>query len=259
MKLIAVLAAAALQLVPVGGGRSLYLSCRGTGSPTVVFESGLGVYSGTWLAVQKRVAAETRACVYDRAGLGTSSAAPSGRTSADHVADLETLLERASIQGPYVLVGASFGGLNVQLFAATHPDEVAGLVLVDSLHWDFDRRIEKLLPRKLALQRRDELGLNRERVFFPQILASEREVHDALPLPDVPLVVIRHGIPFSTAPGWPTRAVEQLWLALQNDLATETPTPGTVVLAARSSHRIAEQQPALVAAQIEQVVAKARK
>jgi len=71
--------------------------------------------------------------------------------------------------------------------------------------------------------------------------------------------VIRHGIPFSTAPGWPSRAVEQLWRALQSDLATETPTPGTVVLAAHSSHRIAEQQPALVAAQIAHVVAEARK
>jgi len=258
MKPIAVVAAV-LQLVPVGGGRSLYLSCRGTGTPTVVFDSGLGVYSGTWLAVQKRVATQTRACVYDRAGLGTSSAASSGRTSADLVADLSTLLQQGNVAGPYVLVGASFGGLDVQLFAATHPDDVAGIVLVDSLHWDFDRRIEKLLPKKLALNRRDELGLNRERIFFPQILASEREVRAALPLPDVPLVVIRHGIPFSTAPGWPTRAVEQLWLALQNDLATETPTPGSVVLAARSSHRIAEQQPALVAAQIAHVVAEARK
>jgi pimeloyl-ACP methyl ester carboxylesterase len=258
MKLIAVVAAA-LQLVPVGGGRSLYLSCRGTGTPAVVFDSGLGVYSGTWLAVQKRVATQTRACVYDRAGLGTSSPAPPGRTSADLVADLATLLQRAKVAGPYVLVGASFGGLDVQLFGATHPDDVAGIVLVDSLHWDFDRRIEKLLPTKLALQRRDELGLNRERIFYPQILASEREVHAALPLPDVPLVVIRHGIPFSTAPGWPSRAVEQLWLALQNDLANETPTPGSIVLAARSGHRIAEQQPALVAAQVEHVVAEARK
>jgi pimeloyl-ACP methyl ester carboxylesterase len=258
MKLIAVVAAA-LQLVPVGGGRSLYLSCRGTGSPTVVFESGLGVYSGTWLAVQKRVAAQTRACVYDRAGLGTSSPAPSGRTSSDLVADLAALLQRGNVAGPYVLVGASFGGLDVQLFAATHPDDVAGIVLVDSLHWDFDRRIEKLLPKKVALQRRDELGLNRERIFFPQIVASERQVHAALPLPDVPLVVIRHGIPFSTAPGWPTRAVERLWQALQDDLATETPTPGSVLLAARSSHRIAEQQPALVAVQIEHVVTEARK
>lgn len=242
---------AAFQLVPIGGGQSLYLSCRGTGSPTVVFESGLGVGSGTWLAVQRRVATRTRACVYDRLGLGQSSPAPSGRTSADMIGELEKLLANANLEPPYVLVGASFGGLNVQLFAAEHPDEVAGMVLVDSLHWDFDRRIEQLLPKKLRLRRREELGLNRERVFFTQIVASEREVRAAPPPPAVPLVVIRHGRPFSTAPGWPTAKVEALWKSLQEQLAGPS---GTVVLAAKSSHRIAEQQPALVAAQIESVL-----
>jgi pimeloyl-ACP methyl ester carboxylesterase len=188
--------------------------------------------------------------VYDRAGLGRSSPAPNGRTSADMVRDLETLLANAQIAPPYVLVGASFGGLNAQLYAAEHPDQVAGLVLVDSLHWDFDRRIEQLLPRKLRLQRRTELGLNRERVFFPQIVRSEHEVHAAPPLPDLPLVVLRHGMPFSTARGWPTRAVERLWTQLQNDLARG----GTVVVAAKSGHRIAEQQPALLAAEIDKVL-----
>jgi pimeloyl-ACP methyl ester carboxylesterase len=245
--------AAALQLVPIGGGRNLALSCQGTGSPTVIFESGLGVESRTWLAVEKRVAATTRACAYDRLGLGRSSAAVSGRTSADMVRDLETLLANAQLAPPYVLVGASLGGLNVQLFAAQHPDEVAGIVLVDSLHWDFDRRVEQLLPKALKLQRREELGLNRERIFFPQIVASERQAHAAPPLPDVPLVVIRHGKPFSTAKGWPSAKVEALWKRLQEDLAGAN---GTVVLAAKSGHRIAEQQPGLVAAQIESVLGK---
>jgi hypothetical protein len=69
-------AASPSKIVPVGGDRSLYLSCRGTGQPTVVFESGLGVYSATWLDVQRRVSTTTRACVYDRAGRGQSSPAP---------------------------------------------------------------------------------------------------------------------------------------------------------------------------------------
>lgn len=250
--------AAALALIPIGGGQHLALSCKGTGAPTVVFESGLGVYSGTWLAVQQRVAKTTRACIYDRRGLGVSSPAPSGRTSTDMVEDLETLLQNAQLAPPYVLVGASFGGLNVQLYAAHHPDNVAGIVLVDSLQWDFDRRIELLLPRKDALQRRSDLGLNQEHVLFPQILASEREVKAALPLPNVPLVVIRHGLPFSTARGWPAKKVEALWLSLQRDLTNEVSPPGELVLAARSSHRIAEQQPALVASQIVRVVTETR-
>jgi pimeloyl-ACP methyl ester carboxylesterase len=174
------------------------------------------------------------------------------------VRDLETLLQNAKLAPPYVLVGASFGGLNVQLYAAQHPADVAGVVLVDSLQWDFDRRIEQLLPRKVALQRRAELGLNQEHVLFPQIVASEREVKAALPLPNVPLVVIRHGQPFSTGPDWPTKQVEQLWVSLQRALTREVSPPGVLVLAARSSHRIAEQQPALVASEIVHVVAAAR-
>ena len=241
-------------LVPVGGGRHLYLSCTGHGSPIVVFESGLGVYSGTWLDVQRRVARTTRACVYDRAGLGQSDPAPPGRTSRDMVADLHALLARARLRPPYVLVGASFGGLNAQLYASTYPRDVRGLVLVDSLSAGFDNRLEKLLPPKLKRERRDELGLNQEHVLFPQIVASEREVANALPLPRLPLAVIRHGVPFSTAPGWPARAVERLWLELQRQLARETSPPGRLVLAARSSHRIAEQQPALVAAEIVRIV-----
>ena len=111
--------AAALALIPIGGGQHLALSCKGTGTPTVVFESGLGVYSGTWLAVQQRVAKTTRACIYDRRRLGASSPAPSGRTSADMVQDLQTMLQNAHLTPPFVLVGASFGGLNVQLYGHT--------------------------------------------------------------------------------------------------------------------------------------------
>jgi pimeloyl-ACP methyl ester carboxylesterase len=255
---LAVAASVLAGLVPVSDSRHLWISCKGTGSPTVVFESGLGVYSGTWLAVQKTVAAKTRACIYDRAGLGRSDPAPPGRTSADMVVDLETLLTKASVAPPYVLVGASVGGLNAQLFAAEHPDDVAGLVLVDSLHPDFDRRIEALLPKKLKLRRRDELGLNQEHVLFAQILASEREVAAAPALPAIPLVVIRHGKPFSTDPGWPSAKVEALWRSLQADLAARVSPPARVVLAARSGHRIAEQQPALVAAEILRVVAAGR-
>ena len=250
------LAAAAALLVPIGDGKQLSLSCRGTGSPVVVFESGLGVYSGTWLQVQQRVAKTTRACVYDRLGLGASSPAPAGETSADHVAELESLLARAKLPPPYVLVGASFGGLDAQLFAFGHPDEVAGLVLVDSLHPDFDRRIEQLLPAKVAKTRRAELGLNQEHIAFAQILASEREVAQARVPLEVPLSVIRHGVPFSTAPGWPSARVERLWLELQTGLTGLTSPPGRLVLAARSGHRIAEQQPALVAAEIVRIVAR---
>jgi pimeloyl-ACP methyl ester carboxylesterase len=119
------------QLVDVGGHR-LHLYCTGSGSPTVVLEPGLGGASSDLGWVAPAVARDSTACVYDRAGRGWSDAADAPQDAAQIAADLHTLLERAEVPGPYVLVGHSFGGLYVQTFAANYPDQVAGLVLLDS-------------------------------------------------------------------------------------------------------------------------------
>ena len=121
------------QLVDVGGYR-LHINCAGTGSPTVVIDSGAGDWSATWSSwVQPGVAGTTRVCTYDRAGLGWSDPGPLPRTAERFADELHTLLQRAGIPGPYVLVGHSLGGLTVRLFAHKYPAEVAGLVLVDSM------------------------------------------------------------------------------------------------------------------------------
>jgi pimeloyl-ACP methyl ester carboxylesterase len=119
------------QLVDVGGHR-LHLYCHGSGSPTVVLEPGLGGASSDLGWVAPAVARDSRVCVYDRAGRGWSDAADGPQDAARIAADLHTLLDRAQVPGPYVLAGHSFGGLYVQTFAATYPDQVAGLVLLDS-------------------------------------------------------------------------------------------------------------------------------
>jgi pimeloyl-ACP methyl ester carboxylesterase len=119
------------QLVDVGGHR-LHLQCTGSGSPTVVLEPGQGGVSLDFEWIAPVVASDTRVCVYDRAGRGWSDAADGPQNGAQLAADLHTLLDRAHVPGPYVLVGHSFGGLYVQSFAAQFPDEVAGLVLLDS-------------------------------------------------------------------------------------------------------------------------------
>jgi pimeloyl-ACP methyl ester carboxylesterase len=118
------------------GGRKLNLYCAGTGSPTVVFESPSGGAGWEWWAVQPKVAARTRACVYDRAGYGFSDPSPRAADAANAVDDLHALQGTAGIAPPYVLVGNSFGGGVAQLFAWTHPDEVRGLVLVEPQHED---------------------------------------------------------------------------------------------------------------------------
>ena len=119
------------QLVDVGGHR-LHLHCTGTGSPTVVLEPGLGGASSDLGWVAPAVARDSTVCVYDRAGRGWSDAADGPQDGGQIAADLHTLLQQAQVPGPYVLAGHSFGGLYVQTFAANYPDQVAGLVLLDS-------------------------------------------------------------------------------------------------------------------------------
>ena len=119
------------QLIDVGGHR-LHLYCTGSGSPTVVLEPGGGASSSDFGWVTPAVARDTRVCVYDRAGRGWSDPTDEPQDGAHIAADLHTLLDRAQVPGPYVLAGHSFGGLYVQSFAAQFPDQVAGLVLLDS-------------------------------------------------------------------------------------------------------------------------------
>ncbi len=119
------------RLIDVGGHR-LYLHCTGSGGPTVVIEPGAGLTSSDLAPISPAVARETRVCVYDRAGRGWSDPSDVPQDGARIAADLHTLLRRGDEPGPYVLAGHSFGGLYALTFAARYPEEVAGLVLIDS-------------------------------------------------------------------------------------------------------------------------------
>ena len=118
------------RLVDIGTHR-LHLRCDGEGTPTVVFDAALGASSLSWSLVHPAVARVTRACVYDRAGFGWSDAGPLPRTAGRIADELRELLRRADVPGPYVLVGHSFGGLVMRLFAARYATDVAGLVLIE--------------------------------------------------------------------------------------------------------------------------------
>jgi pimeloyl-ACP methyl ester carboxylesterase len=116
------------------GGYSLHINCVGEGSPTVILESALGAMSAHWVRVQQVVAETTRVCAYDRAGMGWSEPGPEPRDARQISSELHTLLKDADTEGPYVLVGHSYGGLYARMYAARYSGEVAGVALVDSSH-----------------------------------------------------------------------------------------------------------------------------
>jgi pimeloyl-ACP methyl ester carboxylesterase len=121
------------------GGRSLNIYCSGEGSPSVILDTG-GTNPGySNLPFQELIAKETRACWFDRAGLGWSDPSPVTQTSAAIAADLHALLHAAKVEPPYILVGQSFSGFNVRVFAGTYAKEVGGVVLLDSVHEDQQR------------------------------------------------------------------------------------------------------------------------
>lgn len=121
------------QMVDIGGYR-LHMHVEGQGSPTVVLDAGAGGFGLAWELVRPAVASVTRVVAYDRAGLGWSDPSPYPRDAYTMALELHTMLTNAKVAGPYILVGHSLGGVVARQFAAKYPDEVVGLVMVDSAH-----------------------------------------------------------------------------------------------------------------------------
>jgi pimeloyl-ACP methyl ester carboxylesterase len=244
------------------GGRQLFLRCTGHGSPTVVLEGGL---TTDWYELQNQLSGFTRVCSYDRPGGpgSRSDPAPIPRTARDFVADLHTLLHVAHVPGPYVLAGHSNSGLFSVLYASTHPRQVAGLVLIDAVHPAYHRRqlalLKPLLPPEVWEALRQEAISPPPRLVDPEgidIWTSERQTRVALrraaPQP-MPLIVLAHGRPEPSPPGWPGEEVERLWQQLQRELAQLVPG-GRLVVATESGHNIQDDQPELVLDAIGDVV-----
>jgi pimeloyl-ACP methyl ester carboxylesterase len=143
------------RLVPLPDGRRLNLYCEGQGAPTVILEAGLGSSSSAWRRVQDEIARTTKACAYDRAGLGHSPPGPLPRDTRAIVADLEQLLKAAELPGPYVLVGHSMGAYSMRVFATRRREDVVGLVLVDPSTERQRTRFAALLPQAAALEKAD--------------------------------------------------------------------------------------------------------
>jgi pimeloyl-ACP methyl ester carboxylesterase len=149
------------QLVDAGG-HLLHINCLGEGSPTVLMESGAGDFSFDWALVHAAAAKQSRVCSYDRAGYAWSEPGPTPRTMQQISAELHTALLNAKIEGPYVLVGQSLGGLIVRTYASQYPKEMAGMVLVDSSHEDMLISLTDRTTGKENIVRFRELSRGRE-------------------------------------------------------------------------------------------------
>jgi pimeloyl-ACP methyl ester carboxylesterase len=177
------------RLVDIGG-RKLHLDCTGKGSPTVILMAGGGAFSIDWALVQPKIAESTRVCSYDRAGLGWSDPGPAEDTVEETVSDLHALLQASGERGPYVLVGASIGGIFIQAYQRAFPAEVAALVFSNS-------------SNRIGFQVKDKVGLIWK--------LTEAEIRSAYPMPpsDNPKP-ISEGDPFDKLP--PDLQKVRLWL-----------------------------------------------
>src|SRR5262245_9345008 len=247
------------RVVPIGDYRIHYKD-QGEGAPTVVMDSGLCQSMDTWGDVTAQIAAFDRVFIYDRPGLGSSSrilpqgaTQPAGqpelRTSRRIVEELRDLLRKTGVPAPYVLVGHSFGGLNVRLYACLYPDEVAGIVLIDSSNEEEFSRYASLLP---ATKRSKYIKLNRgSNCEFINLEASAVQLREAATLPHVPLTVI------SSPPGQGDIEREEAHFELQADLARRGGS-SVHLIAGGSDHFIQRNRPDVVIKAIHDVVDRAR-
>jgi pimeloyl-ACP methyl ester carboxylesterase len=271
-------------LVRIRGGRRLYVECRGSGSPTVLLEAGTGDRGDIWStppsgpgrAVLPAVSRFTRVCAYDRPGTYKSPNAVSRsdpvampRTATDIVLDLRALLRPTRLAGPYVLVGHSFGGMIVRLYATRYPGSVEGLVSVDAQNEWYAAAYKRLLTpaeyEAAVLNPQPPPGLENyrdvERLLLEPSAAEMRQAQADTPLRRMPLVVISHSHtlpnPFGFPSDWPIEALDRAFNRSQDKLAKLVPGARHVI-ATKSEHYIQLDQPGLVTRQIRRVVKQAR-
>jgi steroid delta-isomerase-like uncharacterized protein len=283
------------QLVDVGGYR-LHLYCMGEGRPAVVFDAGAGSWSIFYREVQERVAEETRACAYDRAGMGWSEPGLSPRDSRRMAEDLHALLRGAGVEPPYVLVGHSLGGYNARLFAELYPDELAGIVLAESAHeeqWErlpgearmlvqaaaeLDRKAAEAARRNALpaeslpawegppelraayeTQMRSPVTYETRAAEMEAGLESATQVAGKGDLGDLPLAVVsaRNSFAAFEGTGIPIDAANAAWMTMQEELLGLS-TASRWFVSEIGDHRIQRTDPDLLVEAIRHVLREAR-
>ena len=249
------------------GGRSLALVESGRGPVTVIFETGLVAESTDWAPVQSAIAALARTVRYDRAGRGKSTPGPKARTTVDLAADLHEMLRRASIVGPFVLVGQSLGGAIVRQFAHMYPGQVLGLVFVDSMHPAQFERFGSLFPPPAPgepepLTKARSFWLTEWRnpettVEFIDLPESLRQDEAITTLGRLPIKVLIAGAS-AALPGMPPPmrpVIQGAWEQLQRGFLALSPN-ASITLVQDSGHHIQRDQPVAVTSAVSELLSE---
>ncbi len=236
------------------GIRSLVVA--GSGSPTVVFESGIGQGKRNWAPVFNQVSEITQAVAYDRAGYGQSEVSELPRDGLQIVLELREMLRTEGIAPPYVLVGHSLGGTMVKLFAKTWPNEVAGVVLVDARHEQFTQRCRQVGVHRLLYQPPEAFLNMLPPVPRAEVLAAPltlKQARRAGSFPDVPLIVLTQSQATSR---WP-KSLGKVWEASQRKMATMS-SLGRIKVVGDAGHNLHMDRPDVVVRAVLGVVQAAR-
>jgi pimeloyl-ACP methyl ester carboxylesterase len=236
-----------LQKVDVGG-HSLQLLIGGQGSPAVIFEGGFGTGIASWSTVQKDVAAFAQTVSYDRAGLGQSDPGPKPRSAKQIATELHAALEKSGVKPPYVMVGHSFGGIYIRVFADMYPKEVVGMVLIDPSQESFNDWLIKNQPDRLkAAQSEIAKAGQGVQAEFAAVDTSYSQARVAKVPGGIPVTLL-------TATEDETMPAEarKLWIEKHKEWLATVPGSKHIVVE-KATHFIQAQQPALVIDAIKQV------
>ncbi|MFP3846739.1 alpha/beta fold hydrolase [Priestia filamentosa] len=162
--------------------------------PTIIFESGYGCPSAYWEPIKEGISNFTKMFIYDRAGIGESEKDERAQDSQQSVENLRKLLQKANVKPPYVLVGHSFGGLNVRLYAHTYPEEVIAIILLDSSHEDQNKVMAPLFNEDVKTGYFGQFSMEGSEDSFEEFEESLKQVHACKSLGDIPLVVVSAGL-----------------------------------------------------------------
>ncbi|OLS38106.1 alpha/beta hydrolase [Alkalihalophilus pseudofirmus] len=196
---------------------------------TIIMDAGYGDDSSTWKMLSPELETETSVFMYDRAGLGKSKPASRPRTSLHMINELKDLLKKADIKPPYLLVGHSFGGVNMSLFACTYPHDVYGLILIDSTPVDYQKRFLPLMSREFQQSYKKQFTLEGT---YDEFAASLAQLEKNLYVLDIPVTILSAGNKAHY-----TLETQEYWHDLQKEMAAIS-TRSKFMIAANSSHYI---------------------